>query len=104
MTKATLVSVPASSAPAVTFAPATFGKLMRLVNNNCSSEAYIAASKALGLPDLEKQFQEILKQQKLDGHLTFPQSEKRYAVYQQLTAKAKELLSTEQYQMFYKCL
>lgn len=81
-----------------------FKRLKSLTAINHSSEAYLEAAQALGLTELEREFNRIQLIHVRAGELSYDLNRTRYAAYQQLIKHAKSMLSAEQAQKLYMCL
>lgn len=103
MSQSTLSPAPAVHAAAITLEPPVFGKLQRLTDANCHTDAYILGCRVLLLLELEAEFEKIKAQAELDGHLAYPQYTARTDFFGQMMEKAYGLLSADQYKQFESC-
>lgn len=84
------------------FNPATVRKIARLTQNNDVVGALVEGTKMLGLSELQQKVALVGKLQDLEGELPPGLSEYRYGLYQTMMRHAKQVLTAEEYNQFYK--
>jgi hypothetical protein len=89
--------------PSHTLSEKLFKQLKALTKNNYAGEAYQAAAQALGLSELEREFNRINLIHVRAGHLSPELNQTRRRAYDELLRQAKSMLTLEQHQRLYMC-
>jgi hypothetical protein len=74
----------------------------RLTNRNLHTEALILGAKMLGLTELVKKIELLLKLHKLIGYLPRSLSEFQHELYQEFMNAAKRVLTTEEFEALHR--
>ena len=82
----------------------TLSEIANLTNDNMHTEAHIQGCLYLGLPEdgyMITSLRNIEKRQNELGHLSYEDSQNRYALYKDMMNMAKLIMGENEYQEFY---